>query len=144
MPIRGIISLPGDKSISHRALMLSSLTQGTCVIHNLSTGEDVENTRVCLADCGIKSRKVGTSVEVMGGSFKTPPKPLDCGNSGTTVRLMAGLLAGKKVRAQFTGDKSLSKRPMDRIIDPLTMMGVSIESKNGNSNTLSSKSFLIP
>ena len=131
MPIRGVISLPGDKSISHRALMLASLTDGECVIHNISTGEDVETTRKCLVQCGIESEKNGTTVRLRGGGLKPPEMPLYCGNSGTTVRLMAGLLAGKGVRAKFTGDKSLSERPMNRIIEPLKKMGISIESENG-------------
>lgn len=131
MPIRGIISLPGDKSISHRALMLASLTEGNCVIHNISTGDDVETTRKCLADCGIKNDKYGTTVSVRGGDFEVPEEPLNCRNSGTTVRLMAGLLAGKRIKAKFTGDTSLSKRPMNRIIDPLKKMGITIESDNG-------------
>ena len=131
MPIRGVISLPGDKSISHRALMLASLTDGNCVIHNISTGEDVETTRKCLVQCGMESEKDGTTVRLRGGGFKPTEMPLYCGNSGTTVRLMAGLLAGKGVRAKFTGDKSLSERPMNRIIDPLIKMGINIESENG-------------
>ena len=131
MPIRGVISLPGDKSISHRALMLASLTDGNCIIHNISTGEDVETTRKCLVQCGIESEKYGTTVLLRGGGLKPTEMPLYCGNSGTTVRLMAGLLAGKGVRAKFTGDKSLSERPMNRIIDPLQKMGINIESENG-------------
>ena len=131
MPIRGIINLPGDKSISHRALMLASLTGGDCVINNISTGDDVETTRKCLANCGIESKIYGTTVGVIGGHFEAPMMPLNCRNSGTTVRLMAGLLSGKGVKVKFTGDKSLTKRPMNRIIDPLKKMGVIIESKNG-------------
>ncbi len=132
MPISGVISLPGDKSISHRALMLGSLTKGECVIHNISTGDDVESTRKCLADCGIKSKKYGNTVELKGGDFETPKMPLNCGNSGTTVRLLSGLLSGKGVSAKFTGDQSLSKRPMNRIIEPLNKMGVCIESQDGH------------
>ncbi len=130
MPIKGVINLPGDKSISHRALMLASLTDGECLIHNLSTGEDVETTRNCLFQCGIKSSKEGTTVRIKGGPFKTPEKALDCGNSGTSVRLLAGLLAGRGISAVFKGDESLSKRPMKRIIDPLRELGVEIESRN--------------
>ena len=132
MPIKGVISLPGDKSISHRALMLASLTSGNCVIHNISTGDDVERTRKCLVDCGIKSNKNGSTVLIKGGGFESPRRPLNCGNSGTTVRLLTGLLSGKGIRAKFTGDKSLSKRPMNRIIDPLNQMGVNIQSENGH------------
>ena len=137
MPIRGIISLPGDKSISHRALMLASLTNGDCLIHNISSGDDVESTRSCLTVCGIVSEKSGNTVRVTGGRFQVPQVPLHCGNSGTTVRLMTGLLAGKGVSAEFTGDESLSKRPMNRIIDPLEKMGITIESENGHLPMLS-------
>ena len=124
MRIRGEISLPGDKSISHRALMFGSLTDGECVIHNISTGEDVESTRNCLTECGIQSQKSGKTVRINGGVFSNPGKPLYCGNSGTTIRLLAGLLAGKRITAEFIGDESLTKRPMNRIIAPLIEMGV--------------------
>ena len=127
MRINGEISLPGDKSISHRALMFASLTDGECIIHNISTGEDVESTRKCLTQCGIKSYKEGNTVCINGGVFSSPSEPLDCGNSGTTVRLLAGLLAGQRVTVEFIGDDSLSQRPMNRIIDPLAEMGVEIE-----------------
>ena len=132
MPIRGVISLPGDKSISHRTLMLASLTGGNCVINNISTGDDVEKTRNCLAKCGIRSKKNGSTVLIKGGVLETPLVPLNCGNSGTTVRLLSGLLAGSGVTAKLIGDKSLSKRPMNRIIDPLTKMGAIINSVNGH------------
>ena len=132
MRINGEISLPGDKSISHRSLMFASLTDGECIIHNISTGEDVESTRKCLAQCGIESHKDGSTVCINGGVFSDPSEPLDCGNSGTTIRLLAGLLAGQRVRAEFIGDKSLTKRPMNRIISPLSKMGVGIESNKGS------------
>ena len=132
MRINGEISLPGDKSISHRSLMFASLTDGKCIINNISTGEDVESTRKCLAQCGIESHKDGSTVCINGGVFSDPSEPLDCGNSGTTIRLLAGLLAGQRVRAEFIGDKSLTKRPMNRIISPLSKMGVGIESNKGS------------
>ena len=132
MRINGEISLPGDKSISHRSLMFASLTDGECIIHNISTGEDVESTRKCLAQCGIESHKEGSRVCIIGGVFSDPSEPLDCGNSGTTIRLLAGLLAGQGVRAEFIGDESLTKRPMNRIISPLSKMGVGIESNKGS------------
>jgi len=132
MRINGEISLPGDKSISHRSLMFASLTDGECIIHNISTGEDVESTRKCLAQCGIESHKEGSKVCINGGVFSDPSEPLDCGNSGTTIRLLAGLLAGQRVRAEFIGDESLTKRPMNRIISPLSKMGVGIESNKGS------------
>ena len=132
MRINGEISLPGDKSISHRSLMFASLTDGECIIHNISTGEDVESTRKCLDQCGIESHKEGSTVCINGGVFSDPSEPLDCGNSGTTIRLLAGLLAGQRVRAEFIGDESLTKRPMNRIISPLSKMGVGIESNKGS------------
>ncbi len=131
MPVRGIIQLPGDKSISHRALMLAALSDGECIIHNLSTGEDVESTRNCLLDCGIVSRKKNGIVYVSGGEFRNPDLPLNCGNSGTTTRLISGLLSGQGIRAELIGDESLSSRPMNRIISPLTDMGAKIFSKDG-------------
>ena len=99
MPIKGIINLPGDKSISHRALMLASLTDSECVIHNLSTGKDVETTRNCLSQCGILSSNDGETVRISGGTFMNPKTPLNCGNSGTSVRLLVGLLAGQGISA---------------------------------------------
>ena len=150
MPISGIINLPGDKSISHRALMLASLTDSECVIHNISTGEDVETTRNCLTQCGITSSKGDTTVHIEGGPFKTPSKALDCGNSGTSVRLLAGLLAGRGIAALFEGDESLSKRPMKRIIDPLRDLGVEINSNNNclplkiNPKTLTGITYIPP
>ena len=131
MKISGNINLPGDKSISHRALMFASLTDGECIIKNISTGEDVETTRKCLGQCGILSQKFGNKVQITGGAFSTPALPLDCGNSGTSIRLLAGLLSGKGIAAEFIGDTSLSKRPMNRIIEPLNKMGVEIGSNNG-------------
>ena len=131
MKISGNINLPGDKSISHRALMFASLTDGECIINNISTGEDVETTRKCLGQCGILSQKLGNKVQITGGAFSTPGLPLDCGNSGTSIRLLAGLLSGKGITAEFIGDASLSKRPMNRIIEPLNEMGVEIGSNNG-------------
>ena len=130
-PIRGVINLPGDKSISHRALMLASLTDGECIIHNISTGIDVESTRKCLEQCGIPSSKDDSTVKISGGIFRMPKTALNCGNSGTSVRLLTGLLAGQGISAKFIGDRSLSKRPMDRVIDPLTQMGIHFKSEDG-------------
>jgi 3-phosphoshikimate 1-carboxyvinyltransferase len=112
--------------------MLSALTGGECIIRNLSTGNDVESTRFCLLQCGISSTKSYGEVRVKGGKFTQPQKSLNCGNSGTTMRLLAGLLAGQGISAKFMGDSSLSKRPMNRIIDPLTQMGVHFQSDDGH------------
>ncbi|MDP6570477.1 MAG: 3-phosphoshikimate 1-carboxyvinyltransferase [Candidatus Marinimicrobia bacterium] len=130
MRIDGTLTLPGDKSISHRSLLLASLTDGNCIIHNISTGKDVESTRYCLLSCSIESIKENSKVEISGGKLANPELPLDCGNSGTTVRLLTGLLAGQNIIAKFIGDNSLSKRPMGRIIQPLKKMGLNIEDHN--------------
>ncbi|PCJ18176.1 MAG: 3-phosphoshikimate 1-carboxyvinyltransferase [Candidatus Cloacimonadota bacterium] len=131
MKIVGEILLPGDKSISHRSLMFASLCEGVSKISNLSSGQDVETTRTCLEQLGIKSTRIGNTIEIIGGEFKNPDSDLDCGNSGTTTRLMMGLLAGKQIKARFIGDESLSSRPMKRIIDPLSEMGANFISNNG-------------
>ncbi|MAJ45336.1 MAG: 3-phosphoshikimate 1-carboxyvinyltransferase [Candidatus Marinimicrobia bacterium] len=129
MAIKGVISLPGDKSISHRTLLFSPFTRGKNIIHNISTGLDVESTRQCLLNCGIKSNKNKQIVEIFGSELSEPKKPLDCGNSGTTARLLVGLIAGNQINATIFGDKSLSSRPMNRIIKPLEHMGAKLVSK---------------
>ena len=131
MGIKGQITFPGDKSISHRSLMFASLTDGESRISNLSTGADVQSTRKCLEACGIKIRDDGDEVVVTGSKFTNPNQPLDCGNSGTSTRLLLGLLAGQGVNATFHGDDSLSSRPMDRILDPLSQMGLKFKSNDG-------------
>ena len=131
MAIKGEIIFPGDKSISHRALMFAALAKGESRISNLSTGVDVQSTRKCLEDCGIKISNDGNDVVVKGGKFSDPTEPLDCGNSGTTTRLLLGLLSGQGINATFVGDNSLSARPMNRILDPLSQMGLKSESKDG-------------
>ena len=103
MAIRGQINFPGDKSISHRALMLAALCKGKSRISNLSTGEDIRSTRRCLDACGIAIHDKADGVTVHGGSFSDPPSPLNCGNSGTTARMLLGLLAGKGVNATVVG-----------------------------------------
>lgn len=130
MMLKGKLKFPGDKSISHRALILAALTDGNCQIENISTGADIESTRNCLALCGINSKRIDKTVFLTGGKLNNPKTNLDCGNSGTTARLLIGLLAGQKVSARFVGDESLSRRPMQRIIHPLEKMGVEFESSN--------------
>ena len=128
MKIDGEITLPGDKSISHRSLIFGALTSGTSKLFNLSDGEDVKSTISCLKDCNVKIVENKNYTTVNGKEFSKPNKALHCGNSGTTARLLAGLLANKKIDATLVGDKSLSKRPMHRIIKPLREMGSIIES----------------
>ena len=131
MVIKGELTFPGDKSISHRSLMFAALANGESRLSNSSTGVDVQSTRKCLEACGIKIWNDGNDVIVKGGTFSNPSEPLDCGNSGTTTRLLLGLLAGQGINATFIGDDSLSSRPMNRILDPLSKMGLISESNNG-------------
>jgi len=128
--IKGNISLPGDKSISHRALLFSSLTSGENYISNICTGDDVESTRHSLYECGIKSIKTNRNIKIIGGKLSVPSNSLNCGNSGTTARLIAGLLVGQNIPAKLIGDTSLSTRPMKRIINPLNLMGAKIDHNN--------------
>lgn len=126
--------MPGDKSISHRAAMIAALAKGTSRIGNFSTSEDCGATVRCLAQLGVSVTRKGDEVVVEGVGTRglTAPKaPLDCGNSGTTMRLLAGVLAGQDFEATLTGDESLHSRPMQRIIEPLEMMGAAISSSNG-------------
>ena len=131
MSIKGIVTLPGDKSLSHRALIFAAMSNGESQISNLSDGNDVMSTRECLEHCGIKIFDKGQTTFVRGGSFTDPTVDLNCGNSGTTTRLLLGVLAGKGINARFIGDQSLSSRPMDRILDPLTKMGLKSNSNDG-------------
>lgn len=131
MAIKGAITLPGDKSISHRALMFAAISDGESRITNLSTGADVQSTRSCLEACGIQFQNDSEDVIVTGGKFSDPIQPLDCGNSGTTARLLLGLLGMNGINTTLVGDDSLSSRPMNRILDPLSQMGLKSESNNG-------------
>ena len=132
MPINGKIELPGDKSISHRALILGSLSNDISKIKNLSSANDVISTRNCLKACGINIDDKNDIVLIQGGTFSNPINSLDCGNSGTTARLLLGLLTGNNISATLIGDKSLSNRPMNRIIKPLEQMGAAINSNAGS------------
>jgi 3-phosphoshikimate 1-carboxyvinyltransferase len=124
--------MPGDKSISHRAAMIAALAHGTSRIENFSTSEDCAATIRCLDALGISIEKADRDVFFQStGAFRAPSAPLDCGNSGTTMRLLAGILAGQKFESILTGDESLRSRPMQRIIEPMTMMGASISSVDG-------------
>ncbi len=131
--LRGRIDLPGDKSISHRAALLAAMVVGETRIENFSTAADCQTTLRCLKDLGVPVTQNRTDVLVKGvgkTGFRNPEKPLDCGNSGTTMRLLAGMLAGQTFDSTLTGDESLSKRPMERIIAPLRQIGAKIEAEN--------------
>ncbi len=130
--VRGKILMPGDKSISHRALLLTSIARGKSVITGLSNAADVQNTLVCLQNLGIEITVEKEKITVNGeGKYglEAPTTALDAGNSGTTIRLLAGILAAQKFSATIDGDTSLRKRPMRRIIEPLENMGAHIESQ---------------
>lgn len=122
----GEVRVPGDKSISHRALMLNAAADGEARVTGLSVGADVASTASCLRALGAEiedGRVVGRGLD----GLRPPPGPLDCGNSGTTMRLLAGLLAGRPFAVTLVGDESLSRRPMDRVALPLRMMGALAE-----------------
>ncbi len=133
--VNGTLELPGDKSISHRVVMFSALAKGTSKIYNLSDGEDVRSTKNSFVKLGAEIIVQKNHLEITGKGFKgftKPAAPLDMGNSGTTTRLLSGILAAQEFPSVLTGDQSLTKRPMKRIITPLSMMGAKIEA-SGNS-----------
>jgi len=132
--IVGKLEMPGDKSISHRAAMFAALADGPSRIRNFSTSEDCAATLRCLEQLSVSISLGGKDVVVQGVGMRgliAPSEPLDCGNSGTTMRLLAGILAGQDFEATLTGDESLRSRPMQRIIEPLEMMGAEIDSEDG-------------
>jgi len=131
--VTGTLSLSGDKSISHRALLISSLAEGKSYIKNLSENDDVKSTINCLKALGItvESNEKGFIVNGQGyKGYRQPLNPLNAGNSGTTARLLTGILSAQNFKSVITGDASLSSRPMKRIIEQLTLMGSSIKSTN--------------
>jgi 3-phosphoshikimate 1-carboxyvinyltransferase len=133
--LHGRLHVPGDKSISHRYAMLAALADGTSRLTRYAPGADCQSTLTCLRQLGIDIQEgpAGT-LTLLGrglGHLRSPGRPLDAGNSGTTMRLLAGILAGQEFRAILTGDASLSRRPMRRIIDPLERMGARIECEAG-------------
>lgn len=135
-PLRGIVRVPGDKSISHRALMFGALTIGETMISGLLEGEDVLHTAAAMRAMGAKVEKgadgLWRTYGVGIGGLRQPKAPLDMGNSGTSARLLIGLVGGHPIKATFTGDPSLSKRPMKRVMIPLEMMGATFEATNGD------------
>jgi 3-phosphoshikimate 1-carboxyvinyltransferase len=120
--LEGSIKVPGDKSISHRALMLGAIANGESHVRGLSTGADVESTASCLRALGVEIEEAIVRGRGVRG-LRAASAPLDCGNSGTTMRLLSGLLAAQEFESELTGDESLSKRPMDRVVKPLVEMG---------------------
>ncbi len=133
--LRGEIRVPGDKSISHRSVMLGSLAKGTTEIHHFLQGADCLSTISCFSAMGIPITIQGSTVLVKGkGLFglHEPGQVMDCGNSGTTTRLISGILAAQSFTSTLTGDASIRKRPMKRIMTPLSQMGARIRSLAGN------------
>jgi 3-phosphoshikimate 1-carboxyvinyltransferase len=130
--IAGELRLPGDKSISHRAALIAALADGRSEISNFSTAADCASTLACLRGLGISIEQEQNKVVFAGSQeLSAPRRPLDCGNSGSTLRILAGVLAGHDFSSELIGDRSLSSRPMRRIIEPLEMMGARIESTDG-------------
>jgi 3-phosphoshikimate 1-carboxyvinyltransferase len=131
--VAGSLHLPGDKSISHRYAMLAAVAEGTTRLENFSTGADCASTLGCLQALGADVERNGTAVVIRGRGpgLQAPSSPLNCGNSGSTMRMLSGILAGQKFTSELTGDESLSRRPMARIMAPLEMMGAKITAQNG-------------
>jgi 3-phosphoshikimate 1-carboxyvinyltransferase len=131
--LRGSVRLPGDKSISHRYAMLGAIAEGTTKLQNFSSGADCASTLFCLRSLSVEWERGGGSVTIRGGGAKlhAPTEPLDCGNSGSTIRMLSGVLAGQDFSCELVGDESLSRRPMARIIKPLEMMGAKVSSSGG-------------
>lgn len=131
---RGVLTLPGDKSISHRSAILAALAEGKSEIFNYSPAADCTSTLRCLRGLGVKIEEKGSGIVIDGkglANWAKPRKALDAGNSGTTIRLLAGALAGQKFASEITGDSSLRRRPMRRVMEPLRQMGAKIEAREG-------------
>ncbi len=132
--LSGVVKVPGDKSISHRSIMLGSLAKGTTHISGFLEGEDALSTLKAFQDMGVKIQRDNDKVVVHGvgiHGLKKPKKALNLGNSGTSIRLMSGILSAQTFDVEMIGDQSLSKRPMGRVIDPLQSMGAVINSSDG-------------
>jgi 3-phosphoshikimate 1-carboxyvinyltransferase len=134
-PLRGRLRVPGDKSVSHRALLFSALATGTSRLSGLADGDDVARSRAAIERLGVRVRDTaGGEVVVRGTGFEGLAEPdgvIDCGNSGTSIRLLTGLLAGRPFHSVLTGDASIRARPMARVADPLRAMGARIDGRRG-------------
>jgi 3-phosphoshikimate 1-carboxyvinyltransferase len=131
--VAGVLRLPGDKSISHRYAMLGGIAEGTTRLENFATGADCASTLECLRTVGVEWERSQNSVVIHGRGKKlqAPAKPLDCGNSGSTMRMLSGILAGQEFTCEMIGDRSLARRPMARIIKPLESMGAKFVARDG-------------
>jgi 3-phosphoshikimate 1-carboxyvinyltransferase len=134
-PLRGSVRVPGDKSVSHRAVMLGALAEGVTHVRGFLEGEDTRATARVFEQLGVRIEAPSPSERIVHGvglhGLHTSAQPLDCGNAGTGMRLLAGVLAGQAFDSELVGDASLSKRPMRRVIEPLERMGAIIESQSG-------------
>ncbi|MFR5601885.1 MAG: 3-phosphoshikimate 1-carboxyvinyltransferase [Lachnospiraceae bacterium] len=133
--LKGEVTVPGDKSISHRSVMFGSIARGTTEIHHFLQGADCLSTISCFRQMGVSIENEGDRVFVHGNGLrglKRPDQVLDCGNSGTTTRLISGILSAQDFDVTLTGDASIQKRPMKRIMEPLSLMGADIKSLAGN------------
>ncbi|MDH5564130.1 MAG: 3-phosphoshikimate 1-carboxyvinyltransferase, partial [Nitrospirota bacterium] len=133
-PLRGTVTVPGDKSITHRALILGALAEGHTRITGYSQGEDCLNTLQAVRGLGVEVQEIPEGLEVVGKGLwglAEPSSVLDCGNSGTGLRLLAGVLAGQEFFSVLTGDASLRSRPMGRVVKPLRQMGAIIAGRRG-------------
>src|SRR5437764_6864662 len=130
--IAGSICLPGDKSISHRYAMIASIAEGASRIRNYSTGADCHSTLACMRGLGVEIEGSGTEFTIHGrglDGLRAPAADLDAGNSGSTIRMLSGILAAQPFRTRIFGDASLSRRPMQRIMKPLAEMGARIHAR---------------
>ena len=136
--ILGSLRLPGDKSISHRYALLGGLAKGKTRLTNFSTGADCASSVACVEALGAKITRTSDAIEIegVGGVFQPSQQPLDCGNSGSTMRMLAGLLAPQQGSFTLIGDASLSRRPMERVRKPLTQMGADIQLTEGHAPTV--------
>jgi 3-phosphoshikimate 1-carboxyvinyltransferase len=128
--LQGRLRVPGDKSISHRYALLAALSEGRSELRNYAPGADCRSTLSCLAALGVAVSTSDDTITLMGrglGFFRSPAGPLDAGNSGTTMRMLTGVLAGQPFDSTLVGDDSLSRRPMGRVIEPLSQMGAAID-----------------
>ena len=133
--VRGRLTVPGDKSISHRYALLAALSDGRSQLSNYAPGADCQSTLSCLRSLGVDITRNGNAVTIDGRGirhFRSPSQPIDAGNSGTTMRMLAGILAAQPFTARMIGDDSLSRRPMRRVMEPLALMGACIEAVDGH------------
>lgn len=131
--LRGHVRVPGDKSISHRALLLASLAAGESTVRGLSDGDDVARTRAAISALGARVDDVSGGVHITGGALREPDHVIDVGNSGTAIRLLAGVVASHPFLTVLQGDRSIAGRPMDRVAEPLRRMGASVDGRSGGS-----------